>query len=365
MRTPTLSVLCIGLCSTFQAVAQSSTPLTHYQTCVLEAVEQGDNSTSISHIKKQCKNEADTQLSHADNQSDDKADAVIFSTKVEGAGKRLGTKERLNGLISSRINKERARQFDPFVITPHRLNYILPVYFTDSLNTEAYDFNEDWQENMTSLESKFQLSLKVPLTRSTTFIENDGFYFGMTLEAWWQVYSENISKPFRETNYRPEFFYLAPLPWHPFDGNTGFVVGIEHQSNGRSQELSRSWNRIYVNLLYEHGNFAMSFKPWWRINENPKESPFAARGDDNPDINEFLGYYEAELAYKWHDLEFHSLFRSNFASHKGAVQLGFTFPLVGTLRGYAQYFSGYGESLIDYNHAQQRLGIGVALNSFF
>lgn len=55
--------------------------------------------------------------------------------------------------------------------------------------------------------------------------------------------------------------------------------------------------------------------------------------------------------------------RENFAKHHGAIELGFTFPLWGKLRGYAQYTSGYGESLIDYNHNQQRIGLGIALTN--
>ena len=58
-------------------------------------------------------------------------------------------------------------------------------------------------------------------------------------------------KAVQETNYQPEIFYLAPFNWHPFDGNTGFIVGFEHQSNGRGLELSLSWNRLYGHFLFE------------------------------------------------------------------------------------------------------------------
>lgn len=320
--------------------------------CLLNALKNASEDTTVAQLKQRC------SLSS-------KQKNVSLNTTEENEITPINDKPNFAryGLISSRFDKERQTQFDSFVITPHHMNYILPAYYTTQVNEKAYSFDGDWAENLTQLESKFQISLKVPLTRTTTFITGDGFYFGMTLEAWWQVFSDNISKPFRETNYRPEFFYIAPMPFHPFEGNTGIMIGAEHQSNGRSQRLSRSWNRTYVNFLYEKDNFALSFKPYWRLPEKEKETPFQSDGDDNPDISDYMGHYELGIVYKWNDYELGILGRENFATHKGAFQLGFTFPLSSKLRGYAQYFSGYGESLIDYNHNQQRFGIGVALNS--
>jgi phospholipase A1 len=68
------------------------------------------------------------------------------------------------GLISQRIIKERENAFNPFVITPHRMNYILPVLMTDGINKDAYDFDPEMASNLKDVEAKFQLSIKVPLT---------------------------------------------------------------------------------------------------------------------------------------------------------------------------------------------------------
>ncbi len=266
------------------------------------------------------------------------------------------------GAISERFLKERRTQFDPYVITPHKLNYILPAIYTSSINKGAYQAFDGYSENLSDIEAKFQLSLKVPLLRDSLFIENDGLYFGFTLQSWWQVYAAEISRPFRETNYQPEIFYIAPLDWHPLGGNTGFVVGLEHQSNGREQILSRSWNRVYANFLFEKEDFALSFRPWVRINEEDKEFEFDPDGDDNPDIDDYMGHFELGMVYKWDHFQLGFMGRQNFATNKGAAELGLTFPLWGKVRGYASAFSGYGESLIDYNHSQTRFGIGIALN---
>jgi len=266
------------------------------------------------------------------------------------------------GAISKRIMQERKSEFNPFVITPHKMNYILPATLTDNINAQAYSEVSEWAENFKDIEAKFQISMKVPLTTSGILKKGDHLYFAFTLESWWQVYTEDISRPFRETNYQPEFFYITPIDWHPLGGNAGVIVGVEHQSNGRSQLLSRSWNRVYLDFIFEKNNFALSFRPWYRLSEDIKEDALDPNGDDNPDINKYMGHFELGLVYSLSKrYDFSVKLRENFAQHNGAIEIGFTFPLWGKLKGYAQYFNGYGESLIDYNHKQQRFGIGFAL----
>ncbi|MCP4954883.1 MAG: phospholipase A [Photobacterium aquimaris] len=268
--------------------------------------------------------------------------------------------EALPTLVSQRLQNERKTAFNRFVITPHRMNYFLPIVMTDSINDAAYK-DSPWAGKMKNAEAEFQISFKTPLNYGDLLIDDDGLFVAFTLESYWQVYAADLSRPFRETNYRPEIFYLAPTPWAPFGTKTWMTLGIEHQSNGRTQGLSRSWNRVYTDLIIEKGNLALSLRPWWRIPEDKKQTPSSATGDDNPDIIDYMGHYEMNAVYKWQDYEFSFTGRQNFATHKGYGELGLTFPLWGKLRGYTKYSTGYGENLIDYNHKQQRLGIGIAL----
>lgn len=329
--------------------------ITPFQQCILDRIDKVAEQTSVVQIKQYCEQQILKKTLLEETLFSDN-DAKPAAAKTNPA-KPLGA-------ISSRLLRERQAAFDPYTITPHKMNYILPALFSNRINSGAYEGVEGWSENLTDVEAKFQLSLKVPLTYTSTFIPGDAFYFGFTIEAWWQIYADQISKPFRETNYQPELFYLAPLGWHPFGGNTGFSVGVEHQSNGRSQLLSRSWNRAYVNLLYEKNNFALSFRSWWRLPEDEKEFELDPQGDDNPDIDVFMGHFELGAVYQWRQYEFSALARQNFAEHKGAIELGLTFPIWGRLQGYAQFFNGYGESLIDYNYQQSRFGVGIALTDF-
>jgi phospholipase A1 len=118
-------------------------------------------------------------------------------------------------------------------------------------------------------------------------------------------------------------------------------------------------------MIYERGEFVASIRPWFRIPEKPKVDPEEAKGDDNPDITDFMGYGDIKAGWRNHKYEFAMLARANPATGKGAIKLGMTFPVFARLRGFVEYFNGYGDSLIDYNHHQQRLGLGIALTNLF
>jgi phospholipase A1 len=256
--------------------------------------------------------------------------------------------------IAKRIAREREAQWNPFTITAHKQNYILPITHATGMNVEAYDDVTGGQDVLDDNEAKFQLSLKIPLNYNKLFVQNDALYFGFTVQSYWQIYNDGHSSPFRETNYQPELFYARPLSWKVAGGDTGLVLGIEHQSNGRSDPLSRSWNRTYATFLWANENLAMSLRGWVRISEDEED-------DDNPDIDDYMGNFEYKASYKWRKMTYSGMLRQNFSEGNGAVELGMSFPIYGRLNGYIQYFNGYGESLIDYNHNVERIGLGILL----
>ena len=221
-----ISGLLVILASNAVAAENLISELDH---CLLSSLKKSSGDKTVEEIKKEC----------------------LIKTEKNKIEQGVDVMPRKLGALSSRIVSERLSEQDPHVITPHKMNYILPVIVSDEINTEPYSVFPTWPENLDDAEAKFQISLKVPLAYEDLFTRGDGLYFGFTVNSWWQIYSENISKPFRETNYQPEFFYIRPLSWQPFGGNTGLVIGAEHQSNGRGDLLSRSWNRLYVNFLYE------------------------------------------------------------------------------------------------------------------
>ncbi|MGF1773628.1 phospholipase A [Vibrio wakamikoensis] len=308
--------------------------------CQLERFHLLDDDTTLGEVRRYCNETGSTPSIAAPNKSQ-------------------------SGAISQRLNQEREAESGAFVLTPHRMNYILPVYTTSSLTPLENQSSSEVYQGLKTVETQFQISLKFPLTFDSLFVPGDKIYGAFTLEAWWQVYAKDISSPFRETNYRPEVFYAMPLDWHPLGGNTGMMVGIEHQSNGRAGVQSRSWNRIYLNLAYERDRVVAYIRPWYRLPEDPKADINDARGDDNPDIEDYVGHGEIGLGYDLDKYKVSIFGRGNVKTGKGAMTLNVTTPLYGKLRGYIKVFHGYGDSLIDYNHIQTRLGIGVTLNDLF
>ena len=240
----------------------------------------------------------------------------------------------------------------------HQPNYLLFARYTNDVNREPYEplfeaFAEDY--DFENVESKFQISIKGRL--ATTEDRRWGLWFAYTQQSQWQVYSGDISSPFRETNYMPELFGSF-RPGVDLGGLKLNVLnfGFTHQSNGRADPISRSWDRLFVEAGVERDDFAQIARAWTRVRPGDYE-------DDNPDITDYLGYGQVTALYRWRDNTFTLMGRGNLNTGKGAAQFSWTSrPVLGPMRVHFQLFSGYGESLIDYDWNQTTVGVGVTLN---
>jgi phospholipase A1 len=280
-------------------------------------------------------------------------------------GSQTGIEVPAESLVNERIARERAVDNNRSVLIAHRRNYFLPVTWASNPNNTPYEIDGAApNELLNNYEAQFQISLKLPIAEGV-FTTNDAIYGGFTLRAFWQLYNTGVSAPFRETNYEPEVFWIAPLSWNPFGGDATLMsLGLSHESNGRTQPTSRSWNRIYAGLVWERSRYVYYLKAWWRIPEREKDDPLDPHGDDNPDIEDYMGNFEFTVAYRKFDHEVSAMLRNNLDTddNRGALQLDWTFPVEGRYRGYLQYFNGYGESLIDYDAHINRIGIGILLS---
>ena len=178
-----------------------------------------------------------------------------------------------------------------------------------------------------STELKFQLSFKARLWETTD--RGAAVWLGYTQQSHWQILDAGLSRPFRETNYMPEIFGSF-RPGVDFGGWQWNLLnfGYTHQSNGRSDPISRSWDRLFVEAAIERDNFVLLARAWTRITEADYE-------DDNPDIVDYYGHGEITGIYKWRDNSFTLMGRGNLSTGKGAAQFTWaTRPLLGPLRGY-------------------------------
>lgn len=254
-------------------------------------------------------------------------------------------------------------------IRPYQPVYLLPVLHNGRPNRMPSSPNPlntvTTPENLDQNEAKFQLSLKTKVLEDV-FGDNGDIWFGYTQSSRWQLYNTDISKPFRETNYEPEVIFTWRNSWSEFKDLTGWDpkllgVSLNHQSNGRALPLSRSWNRVVGMIGLERDNTMLQFRPWVRISEE-------AATDDNPDISDYMGRGDILLVHKVNGHEFSLLTRHTFKGgdkSRGAVQFDWGIPIKGNLRGHIQYFSGYGESLIDYNYKSDYLGVGVSVVGWY
>lgn len=262
------------------------------------------------------------------------------------------------GLIEQRLRREHATVGNPFVITPHRPNFFLPLTYTQNPNDRGFLTDNDTFEALDELEFKFQLSVKFPVSFNVLNTDTS-LWFAYTQQAFWQSYNDNISAPFRDTNHEPEAFLLYSVDQGIWGIKPNSIaIGLNHQSNGQAEPISRSWNRVYMDFLFETDSMIISVKPWYRI-------PEARSQDDNPNIEKYFGYGELNLVHVYEDYSVDIMIRNNLrVENKGAVQVGFTFPAWGKIRGYVQYFNGYGQSLLDYDNKIQSLGVGIMLTNW-
>jgi phospholipase A1 len=246
-------------------------------------------------------------------------------------------------------------------ILPYRPTYVI-VRATNDPNEQPTGVPEP--QNLDDAELKFQLSLRGEVL-SPGLLEGVGggrfrLWFAYTQQSNWQAFNTEGSRPFRDTNYEPEVILTydsrehrgqdAPVSWRPALVN----LGLTHQSNGRSEPLSRTWWRLYLQGGWQTGWGSLLARAWHTFRDEGVES-------DNPDINDYVG--RADLMFRSNEGGFFVLLRSNLrgSQHRGFAQVDWRLPWKPFgIPLHAQFTHGYGESLLDYNHKQTTAGIGVA-----
>lgn len=289
-------------------------------------------------------------------------DATLEGVENDAAKKEGEDTGVMSAILNRYVAAEKAIFSFSGSFVGHRPMYILPFSYMKNANREPtsprlgatdYDYNIDNQE------AKYQISFKVPLLTGW-LDERTTLWFGYTQKSFWQVYNTDDSAPFRETNYEPEIFVRYATNYDLGPGTlNGVTLGFNHESNGQSEPRSRSWNRIVASAVYSYDRWLFILQPWYRLPEDESE-------DDNSDIDRYVGYANYMAIYKWtEDRTLSMKLMNNLRSdNKTSIELGYSFPMGDTIKGYVHYYNGYGESLIDYNERIQRIGIGIMLNDW-
>lgn len=250
----------------------------------------------------------------------------------------------------------------------------LSLIASDSVNTapssSAPGHSASYQPYLTS-EQRIQLSVRVKMGQGfltpPSSAARDSLWFAYSQQSYWQLFTSSISRPFRNTDHEPELIYIAPtdaalpLGWRwRYSG-----ISLTHQSNGQSLPLSRSWNRVILMAgMEKDSRFTLRGRYWYRIPEETAE-------DDNPEISDTVG--RAELTGTWNLNKGNSLGLTVRHSLRGQANGSYRLEWLQTLgnsgqsnrdsglRFHVQLFSGYGDSLVDYNRQRTVLSVGLSL----
>jgi phospholipase A1 len=207
---------------------------------------------------------------------------------------------------------------------------------------------------------KFQISIQQKLTRSTlpygTYL-----YLFYTQKVFWNVLENSL--PMTDLNFNPGLGLAKPY----FSSTDGRYIGklmfvIEHESNGRDGDESRSWNRISLggNILLDH-NIMVHAKVWIPIID----------GQNNKDILKYNGIYQTGLQVMSNNRRFGAALcltkRQDWNPFNYNVQLELKYRFFKNENQYffLQFYHGYGEGLLAYNEFHSQLRVGICLSPFF
>lgn len=300
--------------------------------CINDVLTDADDSTTVGELRALCRQRP----------SEDAAPAAKPVPVYEQSA------------LAERLAYEEAAEDRPFVMTTYQPSYVMWSSMDDPNKAPFQPLDPTAQ--LEDSEIVFQLSIKAPIWRNMFGSDIDG-YFGYTTKSYWQLFNDDFSAPFRETNYQPEVFIRkVNKPKGRSLGILGWDLGLNHQSNGRTDVLSRSWNRVMGRAALQFSNdLTLLARAWWRIPEDDAD-------DDNPNTYQYYGYGDVRAIWTPNRNTFTALLRPG--TEELSYEVTWSYPISRVFRIYAQYYNGYGENLLDYNYKNERIGIGIALNDF-
>jgi len=216
--------------------------------------------------------------------------------------------------------------------------------------------------------AKFQLSFKYRFLHPDTNIADrhpwlTGFYMAYTQTSFWDLSSASI--PFTDTNFKPELFYQfndVRFNFLPESAYADLRTGFMHESNGEDEARSRS-----LNIAYLEPSMHFNLGGDYRLSLAPRIWAYVGSKVDNPDIRRFRGNNSLTATFSKRDSwQLETMLRGNIGSGRGALRMDLSYPVNRLLPGvdlylYSQFFTGFGENLLDFNVKDTRLRFGVGI----
>lgn len=290
-------------------------------------------------------------------------------------GKPIGCRNPQYSELSRFWELQRGTDCDTFALRGYRpvsLSFVMSggVHPPPSSTADTGLGTQPYQHAETRIQLSVRTKIAKGLFKSGNFDDDDqdSLWFGYSQQSYWQLFNSKLSRPFRSTDHEPEAIYIYPhqiaLPggWnYRLSG-----VGLVHQSNGQSEPLSRSWNRTYLmgaaeKVLGPESSLRLQGRIWDRLRES-------SSNDDNPGIENYIG--RAELNGTWQINKANTLgvtLRHSLQREaRGSTRIDWlmapgTSPNYTGLRYHVQLFTGYRDSLIDYNKRRNVLSLGLSL----
>ena len=217
-----------------------------------------------------------------------------------------------------------------------------------ALNTKPTEFNSD---------VKFQISFRHRLTKSILPLHSH-LFLQYSQKAIWNVFEESL--PFHDLNFNPGIGVQNLVVYNGKLVGNGTIM-LEHESNGRDGEASRSWNKVSVSYAAViDPRLEVYFKTWIPIID----------GQQNKDILKYCGIFQAGSQFISADRRW--VADVTFVKRQGwnlnfntILNVGFRFSKRDNQYLMLHFYDGYGENLLDYNKYHCRLRIGLLIRPNF
>ena len=217
-----------------------------------------------------------------------------------------------------------------------------------ALNHKPNEYNSD---------VKFQISFRQRLTKSILPFHSH-LFLSYSQKAMWNIFEESL--PFHDLNFNPGIGIQGLIT------SKGRIVGnatimLEHESNGRDGEASRSWNKIsFAGSAFIDPRLMVHAKTWIPIID----------GQQNKDILKYSGIFQAGAQFvstnkRWvADVTFVKRQGWNF-SFNTIINVGFRIREKDNQFLMLHFYDGYGENMLDYNKYHCRLRLGLLIRPKF